>query len=104
MSDVERAEVSADYINSHLEFHYRVAKRRTEKGPSNGKPADSDTQLGTCLFEYYGSTEVTVNGSADPKSTFYVQFGVPKIEFICNHEAILFLDLQKGYFVHGSQA
>ncbi|KLO12433.1 hypothetical protein SCHPADRAFT_420281 [Schizopora paradoxa] len=93
-----RAESSARYINGQLATLYENAKHCSLKHGNDLKPTESVVEYSTCLFEFYGPGK---HVRPDPKKTdlsFYAKFGVPRLEFVCNHEVILFLKLKEGHY------
>jgi hypothetical protein len=93
-----RAENSALYINSQLKAQWENARKCAEKHSSGLKPVDPVVETGTCLYEYYGPGK---HGRYKPSKEdlhLYVRFGAPRIEFVCNHEVVLFLELLEGHF------
>lgn len=93
-----RAENSAQYINSQLQVQWQNSQRCAEKHGTGLKPTDAVVETGTCLFEFYGPGK---HGRYQPSREdllFYTSFGAPRVEFVCNHEVILFLELLEGHF------
>ena len=98
-----RAESSAHYINSQLVSLYENAKRCTEKHGTGLKPTSSVVEYSTCLYEWYGPGKHRRHEPAKRDLYFYASFNAPRIEFVCNHEVILFLDIAEGHFKIESQ-
>jgi hypothetical protein len=79
-----RAESSVLYINNQLEAKWESAKRFVSSQHSaKFEPSTAFAKATTCLYEFFVH-EQNARG-------FYAKFGVPKVEFLCNHELILFL-------------
>ncbi|KAH8114471.1 hypothetical protein DFH11DRAFT_220480 [Phellopilus nigrolimitatus] len=93
-----RAESSSHYINSQLGALYENAQKCTEKHGTGFKPTMSAVEYGTCLFEFYGPGKHSRYQPSRLDLPFFAKFGRPRIEFVCNHEVILFLDLQEGHY------
>ncbi|THU95309.1 hypothetical protein K435DRAFT_839574 [Dendrothele bispora CBS 962.96] len=93
-----RAESSAHYINSQLVSLYENATQCTRKHGTGLKPTSSVVEYSTCLYEWYGPGKHTRHQPSKADLAFYVKFGAPRIEFVCNHEVILFLTLKEGHY------
>ena len=51
-------------------------------------------------YYFVGTTAPKLSGSSSAPSLdfhIYATFGKPEIRFICNHDAVLFLTIQKGH-------
>ncbi|THH00496.1 hypothetical protein EW145_g7068 [Phellinidium pouzarii] len=90
-----RAESSSHYINSQLRALYENAVKCTENHGTGFKPSESAVEYSTCLYEFYGPGKHSRAARRD--LPFFATFGCPRIEFVCNHEVILFLDIQEGH-------
>ncbi|KAH8110420.1 hypothetical protein DFH11DRAFT_1803752 [Phellopilus nigrolimitatus] len=93
-----RAEVSSHYINSQLGALYDNAAQCTTKHSTGLKPTMSSVEYGTCLYEFYGPGKHSRYQPSRLDLPFFATFGRPRVEFVCNHEVILFLDLQDGHY------
>ncbi|KAI5120814.1 hypothetical protein M0805_003211 [Coniferiporia weirii] len=93
-----RAESSAQYINTQLGALYENAIQCTAKHGTGLKPTMSAVEYSTCLYEFYGPGRHGRHQPSRYDLTFFATFGRPRLEFVCNHEVVLFLDIQKGHF------
>ena len=95
-----RAENSAHFINAQLSAHYENARRCVEKHFRPGRKPDSViVEQSTCLIEWYGGAGKNgrIQASAEDLG-FHACFGPPRVEFVCNHELILYLDIHSGHY------
>jgi len=93
-----RAESSAHYINSQLVSLYENAQNCTAKHGTGLKPTSSVVEYSTCLWEWYGPGKHARHQPSKADLAFYAKFGAPRIEFVCNHEVILFFELKEGHY------
>ena len=93
-----RAENSAHYINSQLRALWENAKRCTEHYGTNLKPVHNEIEYGTCLYEFYGPGRHSRVKPVKSDLPIYVRFDTPRIEFVCNHEIVLYLHLAEGHY------
>lgn len=91
-----RAEVSAHYINGQLRSLYENAQHCVEIHGTGLKPTASAVEYATCLYEFYGPGKRHQNARTD--LAFFAKFGRPRLEFVCNHEVVLFLELVDGHY------
>lgn len=99
-----RAESSVCFINAQLRAHYENAKRCSEKQDLSKKPPSSVVEFGTCLFEYYDrGRRAVAKRSAKNDVLFSARFDAPELEFICNHDAILYIRPVKGSYAINSE-
>lgn len=92
-----RAEVSGHYINSQLRSLWENSQACVKKHGDGLKPTKSEVEYGTALSEFYFGKHNRFHPSKDDYS-FYASFGCPRVEFVCNHEAILYLELRNGHY------
>ena len=93
-----RAENSAAYINSQLLVQWRNAQRCTEHYGNGRKPEYKEVEFGTALFEFYGPGKSNRYRPSKQDYAFHAHFGVPRIDFVCNHEVVLYIDIRNGHF------
>ncbi|KLO12543.1 hypothetical protein SCHPADRAFT_410840 [Schizopora paradoxa] len=93
-----RAESSARYINGQLATLYENAKHCSLKHTDHRKPMPSAVEYATFLYEFFGPGNKTRPDHKRTDLSFYAKFGVPRLEFVCNHETILFLKLKEGHY------
>lgn len=91
-----RAENSAHFINGQLASLWQNAANCVQKHAKNFKPTESAVEFGTSLAQFYGPDRFEVGEKRD--TSFFVTFEAPRVEFVCNHEVILFLALKDGYY------
>ncbi|KAA1474431.1 hypothetical protein DENSPDRAFT_882795 [Dentipellis sp. KUC8613] len=92
-----RAEVSAHYINSQLRALWENAEGCVKKHDTGLKPLKSEMEYGFAWSRFYYGKHNRYHASKDDLS-FYASFGCPRLEFVCNHEAILYLTPKDGHF------
>ncbi|TFY65090.1 hypothetical protein EVG20_g5713 [Dentipellis fragilis] len=92
-----RAEVSAHYINSQLRALWENAEACVKKHDNGLKPIKSEMEYGFAFSKFYYGKHNRYQSSKDDLS-FYASFGCPRLEFVCNHEAILYLTPKDGHF------
>ena len=100
-----RAAGSSRYINSQFRAQWDNAKACAEIYVKGRKPDDAAIERGTCLREFYGPP-ATKRGRSQAKDDplCHFLFDTPHLEFVCNHEVVLFFELISGRFVLKSSA
>ncbi|KAI5120808.1 hypothetical protein M0805_003206 [Coniferiporia weirii] len=93
-----RAENSVQFINSQLGALYENAIHCTSKHGTGLKPTLSEVEYSTCLYEFYGPGRHSRHQPSSRDLAFFARFGRPRLEFVCNHEVVLFLDIKNGHF------
>ncbi|KAL5504464.1 hypothetical protein ACEPAH_7125 [Sanghuangporus vaninii] len=93
-----RAEVSVHYINGQLRALFENAQHCAKKHLDGFKPSASAVEYATCLAEFYGPSKHVRQDATFTDLPFFVKFGCPRVEFVCNHEAVLFLNLREGHY------
>lgn len=93
-----RAEASARYVDSQLGALYANAIACTVKHSTGLKPTESVVEYGTCLYEYYGPGKHARSQPSRHDLSFFAKFAKPHLEFVCNHEVILFINIQEGHY------
>ena len=91
-ADGDNARHATDFVNSQLKSLYDIAGDCIEH---YGDTASKQPGYDFALREYYYKSKTS--------SPVKFEFGVPEVEFICNHDAILRLDIQNvtsESFVH----
>lgn len=109
-----RAEVSVRYINHQLFSHWENAKICASDVHSKlshhshvSSAAEESLIHGTMLYQFcvVGSSPVVPSSPIfDPadelqrrqNAIFFARLNAPKIDFICNHEAILYLEVEEA--------
>jgi hypothetical protein len=87
------AQASAHFINAQLSALWENSKTCNDKEGQGKKPKDLTVKHGIALCEFYGA-EIKTNGAA----AFHAVFRAPRMEFLCNHELILFLEIVDGRY------
>ena len=93
-----RAENSAFYLNTQFKGLWENAQRCALAHGGKFRPLKSEVEFGICLYEFFGPGKQTRLNASKPELAFYAKFGVPSIEFVCNHEVILYLDIKEGHY------
>lgn len=91
-----RAESSAHFINGQLKSQWENATKCVQKHAKNFKPTESVIEFGTSLAQFYGPDRFDIGGKRE--TSFLAKFNAPHVEFVCNHEVVLFLNLREGYY------
>ena len=101
-----RARSSINFINKQYQALYTNAKLCTEEHGTGYKPKKSEIEYGTCLYDFYGQVRrgaLSVNGassnSKDDLECWFSFAEAPKLDFICNHEVIFYLNVKEGAYV-----
>ncbi|KAJ7243610.1 hypothetical protein B0H12DRAFT_830295 [Mycena haematopus] len=98
------APLSVRYLNAQLSAMWKNAVECVSHG---GEKTTVDLRSGDyqkhkytrSLAEFHFAGNVPARGSIAVENLFFDgTFGEPRLEFICNHEAALYLTLQKGHF------
>ena len=103
MTIENRAPIAATYLNRQLETHWINNCTYAKKYGSHLKPTSPHVEFGTCLAEYYHGFSHNKKNPSKEDMSFYASFGTPRLEFICNHNAVLYLDLKEGHFNHDTR-
>ena len=93
-----RAEVSAHYVNGQLRALFENAQRCAKKHLNGFRPSASAVEYATCLAEFYGPAKHARQDVPRLELPFFAKFGCPRVEFVCNHEIVLFLNILEGHF------
>lgn len=93
-----RAGVASHYVNGQLRSLYENALHCAAQHGSGLKPKSSIIEYATCLAEFYGPGKHSHHRAAVTDLLFFAKFGQPRLEFVCNHEVVLFLELQSGHY------
>ncbi|KIK66337.1 hypothetical protein GYMLUDRAFT_257702 [Collybiopsis luxurians FD-317 M1] len=83
------AQASANFINAQLSALWENSKACNDKEPHKKESKDIVTKHGTALREFYDES-----GSA----SLHAIFQIPHLEFLCNHELVLFLRVENGQY------
>lgn len=81
---------ATSYVKAQLEVLHKNAK---ECFNEVGEDLGALERYDFALAEFYASLEDRFNTGLKKNARFRATFGVPKLEFICNHEAVLTLDI-----------
>ena len=99
--DGNSAPLSARYLNSQLTTLWQNAVQCVQESGDNGLDVVSheyDKNKFThalAQYQYFGSkAPTTVRSTGD--FFFYAKFGQPDLQFLCNHEAVLTLSVNKA--------
>lgn len=99
MCQGNRAEASARYISAQLVALYENARHCAEKHDASGtKPTQSSIEYGISLYRFYGPGNHSRSRPSVRDLSFFATFDPPRLEFVCNHEVILFLNLREGHY------
>ncbi|THH09766.1 hypothetical protein EW145_g1793 [Phellinidium pouzarii] len=93
-----RAESSVRYINTKLCALYKNAVQCFEEHRADRKLSLSAIEYATCLFVLYAPGRYSCDELSHHDLAFFATFGRPHLEFVCNHEVLLFLDIKEGHF------
>lgn len=102
--DGNSAPLSVRYLNSQLSALWENALECVKSTKENSwdvrseKYEKSKYTRALAQFHYYGRKAPKPQGS--PSSVdffFYATFGRPEIRFVCNHDAVLFVKIEKGH-------
>ena len=92
---------SARYLNGQLVTLWENAIECAEYGGDVEISAEDYDEYSTVLalaqFHFHGKRSPKTILSADDL-LFEASFGCPELKFICNHEAVLCVAVQSGYF------
>lgn len=91
-----RAEGSANFINGQLHSLHSNAENCVKKHPGTSRPTSSVVEFGTSLAQFYSPDLYEARGKRE--STFFSKFKAPVVDFVCNHEVVLTLTLDSGYY------
>ena len=95
-----RADNSAYFLNAQLRGLWENAERCVAAHGTMAKPTKSEVEFGTCLFEFFGPGSQTRLSTSNlkPDLAFYAKFNVPVIDFVCNHEVIVYINIKEGHY------
>ncbi|KAE9405632.1 hypothetical protein BT96DRAFT_312831 [Gymnopus androsaceus JB14] len=83
------AQASANFVNAQLSALWENSKACNDKEPHKKDSKDIVTKHGTALREFYDES-----GAA----SLHAIFQTPHLEFLCNHELVLFLKVENGQY------
>ena len=92
-----RARAASDYVNGQLRALYENALYCVRHHGTGSKPTVATIEYATCLAEFYGPGKHHQNRCTTDLA-FFAKFGKPRVEFICNHELILKLNIIEGHY------
>ena len=92
-----RARAASDYVNGQLRTLYDNSLYYVEHHGTGSRPAETVIEYATCPAEFYGPGRHRHQRSTTDL-TFFSKFGQPRVEFICNHELILKLNIIEGHY------
>ncbi|KAJ3554928.1 hypothetical protein NM688_g2854 [Phlebia brevispora] len=85
------------YINAQIGALYDNALGCVERHSKGLKP-DEDHKYSFALAEFYFGRHRGRGQASKSDMLFHASFGKPSVDFICNHDAILRLNLTEGHF------
>lgn len=95
-----RALASINFLNQQYQALYGNAKSCTEHYGTGLRPQRSEVEYGTCLYEFYGpGKQAGRNPSKNDLSCWFSFAQAPKLEFVCNHEVILYFYTTDGSYI-----
>ena len=97
-----QAENSQRYLNGQLKLLWENARCCLDKSGDHLSLKSGQT----CLVEYnYGTSPAKPrrNQHTQDDFLFSASFAVPELQFLCNHEVILWLRITDGYYYHGNR-
>ena len=100
--DGNSAPLSVRYLNSQLSALWENANQcmkeasNTSTDVKSSQYEKSKYTRALAQFHYFGrKASKIVTSSAD--FAFYATFAKPQLKFICNHDAVLFLEIDEGH-------
>ncbi|GJJ16021.1 hypothetical protein Clacol_010300 [Clathrus columnatus] len=85
------------YVNAQLTALWENSVECTEHAGKNLKPLDR-IRYDFALREFHVGSTQRSKTTGEPELMFSAIFDRPRIEFICNHEAVLYLKIKEGHF------
>jgi hypothetical protein len=86
------------WLNQQLQALWKASDDCVTKHGRKVKPSQHEIAHATCL------AQLCVGGSRFKPSiedaSFFCEFAAPKIDFICNHDVLLLLNIKSGHFKH----
>ncbi|KAI0700946.1 hypothetical protein BC835DRAFT_322712 [Cytidiella melzeri] len=93
------AEHAVDYFNSQLHTLWSAAKKCFEKNDTKKwKPETPEQRYTFALYTYHAGQRRTGAQDSLQNYMFHAIFAKPSIHFICNHEAVLTLQIEEGHY------
>jgi hypothetical protein len=86
-------EASIRYINAQLLALWQNAKDCNDKEGLGKVPKDDIVKHGIALHEFHGPWSKIGN-----TTTFHAVFKAPRVEFLCDHELVLYLQFEQGHY------
>lgn len=98
--DGNSAALSVRYLNAQLQALWENADECSKHaGYTDFKSAEYDKSRYTrAIREFHYLTKRSAKNLSEEELFFVAKFSQPKLKFICNHEAVLFLTIQTGHF------
>ena len=97
--DGNPASLSVRYMNAQIHSLWENAKECASQGHySDFKSTEYEKSRYTrALGEYHFLSKKSPKGLSIDELFFFAEFAAPKLEFICNHEAVLHLKIESGH-------
>lgn len=97
--DNNTASLSVRYMNAQLHALWENAKECASQGHySDFKSTEYEKSKYTrAIGEYHYLPKKAQKGLHNEELFFFAKFAAPKLEFICNHEAVLHLTIESGH-------
>ena len=84
------------YLNAQLTALWENARECAAHYADVVKHEDSH-KFSFALAQFFVGRTKGANSSSEGHS-FFASFGLPRLQFICNHEVVLHLRIERGYF------
>ena len=95
-----RAHASITFLNQQYQALYTNAGSCAKHYGNGLRPQLSEIEYGTCLYEFYGpGKQAGRNPSKNDLSCWFSFAKPPKLEFVCNHEVILYFHTKGGAYI-----
>ncbi|GJJ16055.1 hypothetical protein Clacol_010334 [Clathrus columnatus] len=85
------------YVNAQLTALWENSVECTEHAGKNLKPLER-IRYDFALHEFHVGSTQRSKTTGEPELMFSAIFGRPRIDFVCNHEAVLYLKIREGHF------
>jgi len=85
------------YVNSQLTALWENSVECTQHAGKNLKPLER-VRYDFALREFYVGSKQLSTTTGESELMFSAIFDKPRVDFICNHEAVLYLTIKEGHF------
>ena len=85
------------YVNAQLTALWKNSVECTEHAGKNLKALER-VRYDFALREFHVGSKQRSKATGEPELMFSATFNKPRIDFICNHEAVLYLTIKEGHF------